>query len=101
MTTLYKILLSLWRHVDKKRKKQFKLLLFVQVVASVFEVISLGAVLPFLGALTAPEKLFYNKEFQPFIYYVQIDTPSGLLFPLTLIFCALAIFSIGDRGCKI
>jgi ATP-binding cassette subfamily B protein len=47
------------------------------LVASLAEVFSIGAVLPFLGVLTAPEKVFAHPYAQPLIAYLCITTPQG------------------------
>jgi len=63
------------------------------ISASFAEVISLGAVLPFLGVLTYPEKIFAHHLAQPFIQLLQIRTAQELLLPFTLIFITAAIFA--------
>ena len=56
--SLRDILVRLWHHLSLRRKRQFVLLTGLMVVSAFAEVISLGAVLPFLGILVAPENLF-------------------------------------------
>ena len=63
------------------------------VVASFAEVVSIGAVLPFLGVLTSPEKIFAHELAQPFIHLLQIQSAQELLLPFTLIFITAAIFA--------
>jgi ABC-type multidrug transport system fused ATPase/permease subunit len=63
------------------------------VVASVAEVMSIGAVLPFLGVLTSPERVFGHYLAQPIITALQIRSAQDLLFPITLIFALAAIFA--------
>lgn len=67
------------------------------VITSFAEVVSIGAVLPFLGALMSPEKVFANEYIQPIITNLQITEATQLLLPLTLLFIAAAIFSAGMR----
>src|SRR3989338_4435137 len=52
------LLVRLWHHLSQRRKRQFVLLLGLMLVSAFAEVVSLGAVLPFLGILTAPERVF-------------------------------------------
>ncbi|MCW5212186.1 ABC transporter ATP-binding protein [Desulfobulbus sp. TB] len=90
-------LVILWRYLGKKRKKQF-LLLFSLMLISVFaEVVTIGAIIPFLGVLTAPEQVFTLSWLQPVIQSLKIETASELLLPLTLAFILIAIFSSGIR----
>jgi ABC-type bacteriocin/lantibiotic exporter with double-glycine peptidase domain len=48
------------------------------------EILSISAVLPFLGALTAPEQLYSNLAFQPIIKAFGVTKPEQLLLPLTI-----------------
>ena len=69
----------------------------VTVITSFAEVVSIGLVLPFLGALMSPEKVFSNEYIQPIISSLEITQPNQLLLPLTLVFIIAAIFSAGMR----
>jgi ATP-binding cassette subfamily B protein len=88
------ILLSrLWGSIGQRRKIQFGFLFVLMLIASIAEVVSLGAVLPFLGALTSPEKLFNSHLAKPLINGLAITDPLQLLLPLTIIFVIAAMFS--------
>jgi ABC-type bacteriocin/lantibiotic exporter with double-glycine peptidase domain len=65
----------------------------LMIITSFAEVASIGAVLPFLGVLTSPEKIFTHEFLQPFIQLLQIQSAPELLLPLTLIFIITAISS--------
>jgi ATP-binding cassette subfamily B protein len=82
--------LLLWKHISKRRRKQFLLLLTLMFVSSLFEVISLGAVLPFLAALVAPEQVFKYPLIQPLINFFELTHPNQIILPLTLVFVAAA-----------
>jgi ATP-binding cassette subfamily B protein len=83
----------LWGHLLPLRKKQVVMLGLLMIVASFAEVLSIGAVLPFLGVLTAPEKIFVLDLVQPFITLLQIRSAQDLLLPFTLVFILAAIFA--------
>lgn len=51
-----KLLAGLWRHLTSRRKKQLSLLLVLMIISTVFELVSVGTVLPFLMFLLNPEK---------------------------------------------
>ena len=57
------------------------------------EVFSIGAVLPFLGVLTAPEQVFDHPAVQPLIQVFQLTTPIQLLLPLTILFVLAALLA--------
>jgi ATP-binding cassette, subfamily B, bacterial PglK len=77
---------KLWYHLAKRRRRQFWLLLILMIVASIMEIISIGAVVPFLGALTSPEQIYQHQLAQPLIQILEITESSQLLLPLTIIF---------------
>ena len=64
------------------------------VLVSFAEIFSIGAVLPFLAALTNPERLFHHALSQFFILNLGIRSPDQLLFLLTVIF-GFAAFAAG------
>ena len=90
---LLKLLRRLWQHISQRRRVQFSLLFLVMILTSFAEVISIGAVLPFLGVLTAPERIFAHPIAQPFIHALSLTEPKQLLLPLTFVFAIGALFS--------
>lgn len=83
------LLIKLWFYIDQPRKSKFIGLIFLMVLASLSEVLSIGAIIPFLGLLISPE------QFIDFININKIFDTSLLLKDsnqLTLIITAL--FSI-------
>lgn len=63
------------------------------LLASFAEILSIGAVLPFLGALTAPVRIYEHPAAQPIIQALGLTAPSQLLFPLTIIFGTAALLA--------
>ncbi len=87
------LLSRLWQHISPRRRGQFGLLLILMISASFAEILSIGAVLPFLAVLTAPERIFQLPAAQPFIRAAGIANASQLLLPLTITFGIAAILS--------
>jgi ATP-binding cassette subfamily B protein len=83
----------LWFHIEPRRRKQFGILFFLMIISSFAELISIGAILPFLGVLTSPEKVFIHKFASFFLVYFKISAPAELLFPITVLFIVVTIFS--------
>lgn len=54
---MLKTLSRLWAKLSSRRRKQFALLSLLMLAGGMAEVVSLGAVIPFLAALAAPEKV--------------------------------------------
>jgi len=83
----------LWRHFSIRRQRQLAFLLLLMIVASFAEVLSIGAVFPFLAALTSPERLYSSTSLAPVIQVMQIDSPQKLLLPLTVLFAGTALIA--------
>jgi ABC-type multidrug transport system fused ATPase/permease subunit len=88
------LLKRLWCHVSLRRRVQFGFLLMLMLLASFAEVLSIGAILPFLGVLTAPERIFESPVAQPIIQALKLAEPKQLLLPLTISF-GIAILIAG------
>jgi ABC-type multidrug transport system fused ATPase/permease subunit len=90
-------LVNLWKHLSRRRQRQFVLLLALMLLAAMAEVVSMGAVLPFLSVITAPENAFN----QPFVADIAgalgIVSADQLVLPLTLFFVTAALFAGGVR----
>ncbi|MDD4912264.1 MAG: ABC transporter ATP-binding protein [Sideroxydans sp.] len=63
------------------------------ILASFAEILSIGAVLPFLGALTAPNRIFEHPAAQPFIQALGLTSADQLLLPLTITFGLAALMA--------
>ena len=87
------LLFRLWQHINPRRRVQFGILILLMVSASLAEVVSIGAVLPFLGVLTAPELVFDHQLTQPVIQWLNLTEPKQLILPLTIAFALAAIFA--------
>ena len=63
------------------------------ILASFAEILSIGAVLPFLGVLTAPVRVFEHPAAQSFIQTFGLTSAEQLLLPLTIIFGLAALMA--------
>lgn len=96
-TTYLNMLASLWQGLAPRRRNQFLGLMVLMLVASVAEVISVGAVIPFLAALTAPERLYQHHLVQPLVGFFGLSSPQEMLLPVTVVFCLAALSAGGVR----
>ena len=85
------LLSRLWRHISPRRRRQFGFLLVLMIFASFAEILSIGAVLPFLAVLTAPNRVFEHSAAQPIIQALGLTEPGQLLLPLTIAFGLAAL----------
>lgn len=90
---IIQLLKRLWHHISPRRRLQFGLLLVLMVLASFAEIVSIGAVLPFLGVLTVPDRVFVHPAAQPFIELLALKEPKDLLLPLTIVFGLAALLT--------
>ena len=91
--TLTQTLQRLWGHINPRRRMQVRVLFLLMIAASFAEVLSIGAVVPFLAALTAPERIFDHPMAQSFIIALNLTEPGQLLLPLTIAFAVAALGS--------
>lgn len=84
-------------YVSRRRQRQLGLLLILMIVSSLSEVVSLGAVLPFLGALSSAEAILASPQWQPLLAMFAIDTPAQLVTGLAMMFIAAVIVANGLR----
>ena len=89
----YILFLRLWNLISYRRKLQFLVLLILLLLASFAEIISIGAIIPFLGVLTSPESFFNSKYFTFFNEILNLKSPKEMLFPFTILFSIAILFS--------
>lgn len=87
------LLIRLWFHLSPRRRGQFFLLSGLMLLSAFAEVVSLGAVLPFLGILTAPESVFAYPGVAAAAQSLGFTSANELLFPITLAFAAAAVIA--------
>ncbi len=91
--SLPNLLRRLWHHLSRRRQRQFVLLLCLMLLSAFAEVVSLGAVLPFLGMLTAPERVFNHPAIAQVAQTWGITSADQLLLPLTIVFAIAALIA--------
>ena len=85
------LLVRLWRHLPRRRKNQLVPLIGLMLVSALAEVVSLGAVIPFLGVLVAPDQVFNHHLVIDFAQYFGITSANQLILPLTVAFAAASL----------
>lgn len=91
--SLKQSLLELWMTFRPRRKIQFGLLLVLMLIGSITEALSIGAILPFLGSLTNPERIFSSIHVQPLIQILSIADTRQMQFALASMFAVMALFA--------
>lgn len=91
--SLVKSLIRLWCHIGKQHQRRLVLLLGLMMVVAVFEIVSIGAIVPFLAVLTEPKRVFELAQIQSFMRWFGITRAEQLLLPITVAFCTSIIFA--------
>lgn len=89
----FHLLHELWTHVSGLRRLQFICVLMLTVLSSVSEMLTIGAVFPFIMVLTSPEKVLQFSLVKPFLAILNIQNNADLTLLLTAGFCFLAVMS--------
>ncbi len=92
------ILVRLWRHLPAKRRRQIQLLTLLTVFGGAFELASIGAIIPFLGVLLAPEKALEYNVVRRAVEVLAIDGRSPTIVFLTAVFIGAVVFASVMRG---
>ena len=89
----FSLLSGLWCHLTFQRRMQVGLLLLVMLASGAAELLSLGAVLPFMAFLSDPQQLWH----QPFVHQLAdrlgFTNANQLLLPTTLVFGAAVLLA--------
>ena len=91
------LLVRLYRHLNGSRQRQFVMLMSLMLVSALAEVISLGAVLPFIGILAVPQLVFKHRVIADVASAWKITSPDQLVLPLTIAFIVAAVVSAAIR----
>jgi len=83
------LLKQLFAHIERKRKIQFSFLFVVLLAASLFEALSIGAILPLLSFLASPSSIIENSHFKLIFNILDLNIARHL--PLIVISCFITI----------
>lgn len=89
--TIGRLTLRLWLHLSQKRRRQFFLVLALMVLAALSEIVSLGAIVPFLSVIVAPEKVLSLPIAVWASKALDINTAFGFIVTLMGLFCFAAV----------
>ena len=91
------LMMRLWQHLSQRRQRQFWVLISLMLVSAFAEVFSLGAVLPFIGVLTDPNRVFTHPFVADMVKVWGITSADQLVFPLTLAFIIVVLLAAAIR----
>lgn len=88
---------EIWHHVGAKRRRQLVFLLALMTVVAIFDVLTIGAVLPFLGILVSPEQVFMHPWLESVKLVLALSEPKDLVRPLMIGFGGVIVLSAALR----
>ena len=97
MSSSLSLLAQIFHHISKKRKSQLAILSFVSILSGFSELLSLGAVFPFLAILSEPASV-WNLPFVSYLAAIfRWSSPGDLLVPAALLFGVAALLASSIR----
>ena len=88
-----KLLLGIWSHLSRRRRLQLGLLLVVMLASGVAELLSLGAVLPFMAVLSDLQRVWQHPIVQEVSLNLGFSSANQLLVPATLLFALASVLA--------
>ena len=82
------LLLRLWQLLDHRRRRQFLVVSLAMAASAVAEVLTLGVVVPFIGALVEPDRIMQYRPVSVFADLINATRPEALVVPLAVLFIA-------------
>ena len=84
---------ALIRHLSSRRKFQAFSLLLLMLVTAILEIISIGAVIPFISALTQPQSLMNISFIAKINDAIGITSTTEFAFYMTAFFCIISVLA--------
>src|SRR6056297_1250883 len=84
-------------HLSSRRHKQFIALAFLMLAGALAELVTIGAVVPFITLLSQPAKALEMPYLQDAFAMLGWNRPEELLLPITLLFIWLVMLTSGMR----
>jgi ABC-type multidrug transport system fused ATPase/permease subunit len=90
---LFELLKTFWYLLPVRRRLQLIMLLAFMVIAACFEILTIGAVLPFLTAMTDPELVLRYPIVTSIFNSLAIEEANDVLLVFTIVFCVMVAIS--------
>ena len=80
-------------HVDRKRKRDIKFVLFLSILSSIAESVSIAMLIPFISFFINPDNYLFNNLFKIFFDFLNITSQKDILFTVTFVFIFIVLLS--------
>ena len=84
-------------HLEPRRRKQLGLLLLLMLVGSFAEIVTIGAVVPFISLMAQPESTAEFPWLQQLFAAAGWKNPDSLVLPMSIAFVAIVVVATGIR----
>lgn len=84
---------QLFKLLPTRYRRMVGLMLFLQIMAAGSEILSLGAVIPFLGALANAPQLMQQTNMRPWLHLLNIETSQQLVVTMAVLFGGAIVLS--------
>lgn len=91
------LLMKIWCQLSSRRRIQLAVVFFVMLVSGLAELLSLWAAVPFLGALSAPERLWERPMVRTISTRFGYEGSEDLLIPVTVLFISIILIAAAIR----
>lgn len=95
--SVFKTIISLWEIIPWKSKLKMSFLLILMFVNGFAEILTIGAVVPFIAAITNPEIILNNSLIIPFLIFFDIKEKDSLVIFMCILFGSAVILSASLR----
>ena len=83
----------LWFNFSRKRKAQLIFVTLATFITAILDLISIGAIMPFISVIMDSEQTFNNPNFNQFFLNQGLSSGNDLIFPLTIFFISINILT--------
>ena len=80
------LMLQFWRHLPPRRRRQLAVVSLLMILSAFAEVLTIGAVIPFVTVLVDPEGVFRYGPVADLAGLLKINQPDELVLPLAVLF---------------
>lgn len=92
-----KLLLRLWHRIYPRRRKQILVVSLLMVVSAFAEMVTLGAVIPFIAVLVDPDRVLQYELIADLAQFFGMNQPEELVLPLAVLFIVGVLIAVSIR----
>lgn len=95
--SIFQLLRNFIRHVTRRRRLQFSGLFVLMLAGAGAELVTLGAVIPFISLMADPEAAFRFPLLQDVFTALGWRRPEAIVIPMTIVFLSIVAVATGIR----